>query len=412
MYKGSFLFANRIVTNKTNYVNNVNFARGSSLYVTDGFTISRPQKQKTISELYVMSKNVTEQIENIKKELETKDFDICDEFDKRARGLNEGTQYYERLQIAQNLWESLQKCETEKILISALIERKIKYSAKAKRAQEKRAEKGVEGYRLNKSKVKDKCTAFFELERSRKFCAFYSVSFPQGNSEEDIYKVWNTFLTNLRKTYGLKDYLWVAEYQKNGTLHYHMIVNVFMDIKRVNRAMAIALFHQKMLGSVSIDKYNGVDVERVTGSRNKLNSYLTKYISKSETHNYKRAPWRCSQSISALFTSVKIDAETSLKLQQEFAKLKTHIYENDYAVVEYFNVKDENGLWYNLPNQYREKIIQLNNLIIKQLEREKYEKIHRHSIQREIPSLQVSERDEARQIGRVVQLPLFQSYCN
>ena len=223
------------------------------------------------------------------------------------------------------------------------------------------------GTYLNKTKVRDKCTAFFELERSRKFCAFYSVSFPVGSKEEDIYKVWNSWLTNLRKMYGLRDYLWVAEYQQNGTLHYHLLVNVFMNIKRVNRAMGIALFHQGMLGDLTIDKYNGVDVKRVTSNRGALNAYLTKYISKSENHTYKRAPWRCSQSVSALFTSVAIDAETSLLLQREFARLPLRKYENDFADIYFFNVKTSSG-WFNLPDTCRKKINDLNNRISRDFE--------------------------------------------
>ena len=412
MYKGSYLFGNRIVTPKFHCGNSGKIARGSSLYVTDGNKISRAKKEKTIAELHLIKKNICEQIENIKKELETKKFNFCEEYDKRARGLNEGLQYYERMRSAQSLLESIHKCETEILSISALIDRKMKFSEKAKRAQKIRAEKAADGYRLNKTKVRDKCTAFFELEHSRKFCAFYSVSFPKGNTEEQIYKVWNSFLTNLRKTYGLKDYLWVAEYQKNGTLHYHMIVNVFMDIRRVNRAMAIALFHQQMLGDVAIDKYNGVDVQRVTGSREKLNSYLTKYVSKSENHNYKRAPWRCSQSVSALFTSVEIDAETSLKLQQELAKLPCYVVENDFVTIEFFNVKQENGQWYNLPNFFRAKIRELNNKIVKQLDIERNEKIHRNSIQQGLQTLQVSQRDKAVSVGQVVQLSLFPGHGN
>lgn len=140
-----------------------------------------------------------------------------------------------------------------------------------------------------------------------------------------------------------------------------------MNIKRVNRAMGIALFHQGMLGDLTIDKYNGVDVKRVTSNRGALNAYLTKYISKSENHTYKRAPWRCSQSVSALFTSVAIDAETSLLLQREFARLPLRKYENDFADIYFFNVKTSSG-WFNLPDTCRKKINDLNNRISRDFE--------------------------------------------
>ena len=396
MYKGSYLFGNRIVTPKFHCGNSGKIARGSSLFLTDGENIARARTASTtLSQLIETENRLDEQYRQLR-------FDLS-QYERIAA---------EKMETYTALLRSLKMCEYDKMCIAAEISRKTKHLERWAKGQQTKAEKGVDGYRLNKTKVRDKCTAFFELERSRKFCAFYSVSFPKGNTEEKIYKVWNTFLTNLRKTYGLKDYLWVAEYQKNGTLHYHMLVNVFMDIRRVNRAMAIALFHQQMLGGVAIERYNGVDVQRVTESRDKLNSYLTKYVSKSESHNYKRAPWRCSQSVSALFTSVEIDAETSLKLQQELAKLPCYVVENDFVTIEFFNVKQENGQWYNLPNFFRAKIRELNNKIVKQLDIERNEKIYRNSIQQGLSPLQISQCDKTTSIGEVVQFSLFSSYSD
>lgn len=394
MYQGSYLFGNRIVTHKFRTSSTTQLARGSASFVCNGETITRRKRVKSLNDtLFDL------------RALETfKQQELCKLY-KQAQNLNSRFTSFAEVNL---LYHRI--TETEKELADITKKIKIQELAESAAVSKPKSNKS-DAHQLNKAKVRDKCTAFFELEVSQKFCAFYSVSFPKGMHENVIYKCWNSWLTNLRKTYGLKDYIWIAEYQQNGTLHYHMLCNVRMDIKRVNRAMGICLFHQGEL-KTEIEKYNGVDVQRVNGNREALNGYLTKYVSKQDSYIYKHSPWRCSQSVSALFTSCKIDAKTSFQLVQDLAKHTTQIYENDYAVVEYFNVKDENGHWYNLPNQYREKIIQLNNLIIKQLEREKYEKIHRDSIQREISPLQVSERDETRQIGGVVQLSLFQSYCN
>lgn len=70
-------------------------------------------------------------------------------------------------------------------------------------------------YKLNKKKVREKCSAFFGLKQSRKFLAFYSISFPQNFPDESAYQCFNTVKTRLRDECGLKSYLWVAERQKN-----------------------------------------------------------------------------------------------------------------------------------------------------------------------------------------------------
>ena len=349
MYKGSYLFGNRVVMPKMSFGCTRKVARGSSAFVYDGVGISRKPTTPPLQGLEQNLCKINERYRDLLRQVREINVMGCSDMDKYIA-----------------LAKALQVCEYDKKAITAEINYYTKFRAASSRSA---SEKVKGGYTLNKTKVRDKCTAFFELERSRKFCAFYSVSFPAGSKEEDIYKVWNAWLTNLRKTYGLRDYLWVAEYQKNGTLHYHLLVNVFMNIKRVNRAMGVCLFHNNMLGSLTIDKYNGVDVKRVTSNRGALNAYLTKYISKGENHIYKRAAWRCSQSVSALFTSVRIDEETSIALQREFARLPLRKYENDYAEIYFFNVKTASG-WFNLPEYCRNKINRINNEIHKEFEKQ------------------------------------------
>jgi len=90
-------------------------------------------------------------------------------------------------------------------------------------------------YRLNKSKVRKKCYAMCRLKKSKEFMAFYTITFPQGLTDELCYKLFNTWLTRCRKSAGLTSYLWVAERQKNGTIHYHLLTNDYMKIGEVNR---------------------------------------------------------------------------------------------------------------------------------------------------------------------------------
>jgi hypothetical protein len=166
-------------------------------------------------------------------------------------------------------------------------------------------------YKLKKTKIRRKCFALSRLEKSKKFLAFYSISFPVGLSDNDCYTVFNIWLTRCRKKGCLNTYLWVAERQKNGTIHFHLLTNDHMDIQTVNRFMAIALSTVKGKGvealqNINPDKYNGVDVKRVQGTRKSLVSYLVKYISKNEIEFY-RLPWHCSRDVSRLFTSMNFD---------------------------------------------------------------------------------------------------------
>lgn len=401
MYKGSYLFGNRIVTHKIRTKSTTQQARGSASFEIVGRELVRKVRRprpdvSTLFDLGTREKVLQNELANLYKQ---------------AQCWNESKSFAEMKII----YDGITKKERE---LQHLAE-KIKLHQQVDTTPKKDTRKRSDNHFLNKTMVRDKCTAFFELEKSQKFCAFYSVSFPSGMGENLIYKCWNAWLTNLRKTYGLTDYIWVAEYQQNGTLHYHMLCNTRMDIKKVNHAMGLCLFRNGALNT-TIDKYNGVDVERVgkkytkdpieiQKSRASLNAYITKYISKQESFIYKHAAWNCSRSVSALFTSQKIDDNVNEWLQADLRLRSTECFENDFAFVEFFNLKDESGQWYNIPDRYRAKIIYLNNKIVKLLENERYETLHRNSVQQGTPSLQISECDETRQIGGLVHLSLFPS---
>ena len=121
-------------------------------------------------------------------------------------------------------------------------------------------------YKLNAPKIRRKITAFFNLKATRDFCAFYSISFPQGISDDDAYRIFNIWQTRCRQTYSLSSFLWVAERQKNGTIHFHLLTNTRMPVKEVNGFARTALIPYSHLYNWDVEKvsrYNGVDVDNV-----------------------------------------------------------------------------------------------------------------------------------------------------
>lgn len=197
----------------------------------------------------------------------------------------------------------------------------------------------VSTYRLNKSKVKKRCFAFSRLKKSHKFFAFYTITFPSGLSDQSCYKYFNLWLTRCRKTAGLNSYLWVAERQKNSTIHFHLLTNDYMEIKTVNGYMSKALTNGKkkldeeVLKTVDTEKYNGIDVKKVGNGREKLVGYLTKYITKNNIEFY-RLPWHCSRDVSRLFTSVNFEYEDADKY---FDQMPISLEHYNVKYTEYFN---------------------------------------------------------------------------
>lgn len=233
-----------------------------------------------------------------------------------------------------------------------------------------------ENRKINKAKVQGKIYALFNLKISRKFIAFYSVSFPLDMSDNVAFDIWNLWLTHLRKYYGLTNYLWVTERQKNKTIHFHMLTNQFLPIKNINRTMANIIDNKVKnglcgWGNSSVSSYNGVDVDSIYNSkrhrktgkelnptqvRNWLQKYITKYVSKNN-ESFEHLCWHCSRSVSQLFTSTVILFTERERLTQYLPRSsKLYInFKSDYSNVFIFKFV-ANQLIFKMINLYNDLI--------------------------------------------------------
>ena len=231
-------------------------------------------------------------------------------------------------------------------------------------------EKKKNAFRLNKSKLKQKIWAFANLKSSKKFLAFYTISFPAYTPDDDCYRLFNTWLTRCRTEYSNFNYVWVCERQTGerkkpsnktlgeylysktkhikdyetyqqaikfytkfyndnsptNTLHFHLITNRYMDIRTVNGYMRSSLKREQSKGQfhtafLDTENYNGVDVAHIKSYTKKFETYLAKYVSKNDTI-CNRLPYHSSRLVSALFTKVcirenELDYINSFKSVQE-----------------------------------------------------------------------------------------------
>lgn len=237
-------------------------------------------------------------------------------------------------------------------------------------------------YKLNKKIVREKCSAFFGLKQSRKFLAFYSISFPMGFSDDYAFKCLNTLFTRLREKCRFKSYLWVSERQKNETLHFHVLTNNYMPIRVVNYYMARAINTQvknkknNINVNFDIKKYNGVDVRRVNNNRKALNSYLTKYVSKNAIILYRR-PYHSSRDISELFTAEtfrNVDSYDFQPIRNTIKHITAFVVDSEYCTIEYLNQKQPNGKYFNPPDEW----YWLRDFLNEQIYKNHYVKVKHH----------------------------------
>ena len=237
-------------------------------------------------------------------------------------------------------------------------------------------EKEIKNYKLKKSKIRNKILNFFSLNASKKFCAFYTITFTLSIDDNLAYQLFNIWLTRCRKSEGLHSYLWVAERQKNGTLHFHLITNNYMSIRIVNAFMRESLQTQFDKGNLNcsqkiINNYNGIDVDnlyqpkkrkdnkkRLSGNeaKDKLSFYLTKYVTKNDTLS-NRLPWHCSRDISALFISINYSDISNHEIASLISDNPDAVlsFHDEYISFHYFLFRPDES--------YFNDLVSINNMI-------------------------------------------------
>lgn len=164
-----------------------------------------------------------------------------------------------------------------------------------------------------------------------------TISFPTPNNERIVsddqgFQYLNNWLTVCRESLHLRDYLFVSEYQENGTIHFHVLVPQYLNIVKANRTMVTILCNQIRKGNLkwnvhAAKRYNGVDLakDRKTKKptnfgepkkRRNLVAYITKYVSKGrkprageeEKKGFPHLAWHNSRGFSSMFTGISITA--------------------------------------------------------------------------------------------------------
>jgi len=202
----------------------------------------------------------------------------------------------------------------------------------------------------------------------------------------------NQFLTECKSKYGLENYVWRLEFQKNGNAHYHIATDTYLDYTATkliwNRCLTklgyIQKYQEKFIG-MTFQKYcelyndggktpfatlrerfgrgcatrwdspNTVDVRAVSNAKN-IAFYISKYITKKSDFSLnsivkEREPsesnlrmWFCSRSLSKL-SAIEIFLEEYDELVERvlsgLENVKKYVF--DYVNVWYFNNKDQIG---------------------------------------------------------------------
>lgn len=213
----------------------------------------------------------------------------------------------------------------------------------------------VSQYRIDKKEVTHRIRGYINQMKGEKLLYFWTITFPINTTDDTAYKLLNKWLTRLRQERMLKEYLWIAERQQNNTVHFHIVINNRMDVKKANRFMRASIMYSIDNKEINWTRsraiiYNGIDIakdrktKRVTNfaKQNKqrsLSNYLTKYITKNDS-TFTHLAWHSSRGYSNLIIAVRFT-------QAEYQKSNTMnlINKEQPLITEYYI----HYRWKNLP---------------------------------------------------------------
>ncbi len=151
-------------------------------------------------------------------------------------------------------------------------------------------------------------------------------------------KLLKPFIKTLEKRYKTYRWMWRAEKQKNGNIHFHIVIDKYIDKNILN---AIYLHYLKSLGYLQKYQKNHPGqvppALNVTGQKHMINpvSYLTKYLSKNAGYDsVDGANWRMSNMLVNIkpFQFYDID-NFEKRLRQLVDSKQATIFEDDFFTI-------------------------------------------------------------------------------
>lgn len=198
-------------------------------------------------------------------------------------------------------------------------------------------------YSISKIKVKSACVRAWQLKKSNNML-FLTFTFPFEPTEMEAANIWNRLLKNLKQNYNVKNYVWVKEFQKNGRIHYHLLIDRDrVGIQNLQRSYNSAITHVRpdvTISSNSVRLGNNPIVRSIYS----VAKYLSKYISKSikEQWDFETKAYGFSEN---LIISKDIDTDELIRL--------SNIYGYRTVFVDkFFEIYEINAdlLWFPLDN--------------------------------------------------------------
>jgi len=220
-------------------------------------------------------------------------------------------------------------------------------------------------YALNTLKDLSTTQTAYNFQTGKQFnflLNFITLTLPAINKQySDLWikrHILNNFLNKVKYKYNLSHYVWKAEAQGNGNLHFHITTNTYIHFADLNRIWNNCLEHTDLIDHYK-KKFNNrnpntTDIHSIK-QINSIHQEFIKYISKNETDRRKISGklWDCSKSLNfsnRLHFALSPELFDSYEYIQK--KFKDQLFSTDYF--DCYSFRD-NYTFRKLPKKFIEK---------------------------------------------------------
>lgn len=184
----------------------------------------------------------------------------------------------------------------------------------------------------------------YELQKTFRFRVNFitlTLSAPQGDiSDKEIKRVClNNFLNRARSKFGMTTYVWRAEKQQNGNIHFHITTDVYIHYYELcnlwNECQELLGFVSRFRERTGSYRPNSTDIHSVKDVKN-LAAYLVKYMSKKEkdAQIIEGKVWGCSKNLTrAKKFEVELYGSHFSKFKELAEKYPSALFQNDHCEI-------------------------------------------------------------------------------
>lgn len=155
----------------------------------------------------------------------------------------------------------------------------VRAARKKNRNNELNLKKNNRSYQVHRGKLRAACCSL--MRNKHGYCLlFITITLPFAIPEVKAAKAWKIMLDQFRNQYKCNGYVWVKEYQKNGNVHYHILLDkAYIPIEKLQKTWNNAINHVTGIMPETNCSVRLGSQPRVFSIK-KVKYYLSKYVTK------------------------------------------------------------------------------------------------------------------------------------